>query len=300
MQEILSHTITYKGKLADDQIINSQDIAYSTLGAAKISTSIIHYICTGRVPKGNYAKSYQCVSRPPKPGSYEFVQYIIPVAPAFAENPQGFVLGASFLFQTIWCLLMNTLTKGPNHDIVAIIKAINEGNQARDKAWLEALNIVARERKINTQDGIELLDKHFNDTIPEMAKVNKNNAVNFVQPIGNSCDTVINFFQNGGNVTLGTSEAEMIRSRESDSVGEEIQYECIRITELNLSNGRCILNVLGFDENVPGYIHDPVLRQPSNIYSTALDKHKSLRLTAKPILRDSAVIKLHISNARPL
>ena len=298
MSEIISqHTITYTGKLADDQIVDSQDLAYSILGAAKISISVIHYFHFGRVPKGNYAKSYQCVSRPPHPGSYEFIQDLIPMASIITENPQRFILGVEFLFRTIWKFLLNRLIKGPNQNTEAIVEEVTEGFKERDETLLEILRILTKGHDVHNQNLVDLLNKVLDRTVPEMAKINKTNAINFVQPIGNSCNIINNHFHGGSNVTIGAPEAEAIRSKGSDVVGAETEYECIRITELNLNSGHCILDILGFDEKVTGYISDPALNQPSNIYSTALDEHKPLRLAAKPILREGEVKRLYINKA---
>lgn len=301
MPEIISpYTITYKGKLADNQLIDSQDLAYSILGASKISTSIIHSFCLGKVPKGNYAKSYQCVSQPPQSGSYELIQCIIPIIPAAAENPQIFMFGVEFLFRASWSLILNRLIKGPNPNIESILEKVIESNQKKDETLLEAIKILTKGHEVRDENLIRLLSECLNNTIPEMAKANRTSAINFVQPVGKSCNTINNYFHNGGDVTIGIPEAEAIRSEEPDVVGEETEYMCLRITELNLSSGHCMLDISGFDEKVTGYIYDPVLSQPSNIYSTALDEHKSLRLTAKPILRAGELVKLCISNAHLL
>ena len=308
MQKIISpYTIEYKGKLSDQHIIYSEDLALSILGASKVSTSIIHYIFTGKVPKANYKKQYVCVTNPPKSGSYEWLQWIIPMAPAILADPHAFRLATEFLFQITWDFLVNTLTRDPTKNLEAMGKIFAEINRQNNETHLEALKIFAQSMERSSKnltdvssrqaELIEKLENHIIETMPDMAKVNKTNAVNFVQPIGNSCTFINNYFYNGFDVNIDPAKAEAIRSKKPDTVGDQTQYECIRITELNLNNGHCFLELSGFDDKVTGGISDPILNRPSNIYSTSFDKHMPLILTAKPILRDGEVIKIHINNA---
>ena len=309
MQEIISpYTIEYKGKLSDQHIIYSEDLALSILGASKVSTSIIHYIFTGKVPRANYKKQYVCVTNPPKSGSYEWLQWIIPIAPAILADPPAFRWAVEFLFQITWDFLVNTLTRDSTKSIETMGKVFAEINQQNNETRLEVLKIFAQSAEKSNEnltdivsrqaEIIEKLENHFIETMPDMAKVNKTNAVNFVQPVGNSCTLINNHFYNGFDVNVDPAKAEAIRSKNPDTVGDQTQYECIRITELNLNNGHCFLELSGFDDKVTGEISDPDLNWPSNIYSTAFDKHMPFILTAKPILRDGEVIKIHISNAQ--
>ena len=309
MQEIISpYTIEYKGKLSDRHIVYSEDLALSILGASKVSTSIIHYIFTGKVPRANYKKQYVCVTNPPKSGSYEWNQWIVPMASTILADPPAFIWAVEFLFQKTWDKLVNTLARDSTKSIETMGKVFTDINQQNSEAGLEALKIFAQSMDKSNKnltdivsrqaEIIEKYENHSIETMPDLAKVNKTNAVNFVQPVGNSCTFIENHFYNGFDVNIDPAKAEVIRSKEPDTVGDETQYECIRITELNLNNGHCFLDLSGFDDKVTGEISDPSLNRPSNIYSNAFDKHTSLILTAKPILRDDEVIKIHISNAQ--
>lgn len=307
MQEIITpYRITYVGKLADDHIINSEELGYSIIGASKISTAIIHYIFTGKVPKRNYRKDYQCVTSQPASGCYEWVQYIIPIVPAVVGYEASFVLGAELLFQTVWDGLKNGLTNEKNFETMA--DTFVEINKDNNDAHIEALKIYAQSinaahdniRDVATRQAelTEQLGKHFSATMPELVREQKNNAINLVYPVGNSCNEMQKSFPQGFTVVIDSPEADVIRSREQDSVGNETEYNCNRLSELNLDGGHCLLDVEGFDDKVVGQISDPVLDIPNNIYSSALDDQSSLILIGKPIIRDGQVVKIHISNAR--
>lgn len=311
MQEIIApYTIKYTGRLADEHIIVSDDLGHSILGASKMSTAIIHFILYGKIPRRNYKKQYQCVTKPPKEGSYEWAQYIIPVVPALVGNPEGFKLGVGFLFQTTWEYLVDKLTNDSSTDFEIMAKTFSEVSDQNNKAHIEALKIFTQSMDKANQNMTDValrqsdltheLAKHFSQSIPELAALHKNNAINLVQPIGNSCTVINNNFYNGFEVSIDAPKAEIIRSTEPDIIGAETVYECIRLTELNLNNGHCELEISGMEKNIVGQISDPVLSVPGNIYSKALDEHIPIAITAKPIIRDGEIIKIHISNAEAI
>ena len=306
MQEVISpYTIKYTGGLTDEHIINSQELAFSILGASKISTSVIHYIFTGRVPKANYKKEYYCVTKAPQAGSVEWFQWVIPLVPHTVAYTEEFKLGAELLFQAVWDSIVNVLTRNSGKTMADTFLTINRQN---NEAFVEMMRISMQAiEKSNRSlsdvatrqsETIEKIVKHHATTMPELAKTNKTNAVNLVQPIGNSCVHINNHFYNGFSVDIDPVKADIIRLKDTDEFGELGRFECIRIWELNLNSGHCILELAGFEKRVPGLITDPVIQRPENAYSTALNEFKPLVLTAKPILRDNEIIKLHIVDAR--
>jgi hypothetical protein len=81
-------------------------------------------------------------------------------------------------------------------------------------------------------------------------------------------------------------------------VDEVQEFHCREITELNRETGHCILHLEGVEKAVTGKISDPLLAQPDNIYSRALNDHGPFRITAKPVRKGGALHKLYVSDAK--
>ena len=250
-------------------------------------------------------KNISVSQNPQKMGSYEWIQWVIPIVPLAVEDTLSLKLGAEMLFQATWDYIVKKLTHSPT-DFASqpLLEMYGKNTEALYDAFRLFLYTTEKQNRYLTDialgltETIEKLDKHYNETISDLAEANKTNVINFVQPIlGNSCTHINNNFNNGFNLEIDPAVADVINSTEKDTVGPRTDYECIKITELNLNNGHCILEISGFENKLTGQISDPVLGQPNNIYSTALNEHKSIIIDAKPIIRDGEVIKLHISDA---
>lgn len=68
-------------------------------------------------------------------------------------------------------------------------------------------------------------------------------------------------------------------------VGDIQDYVCEQITGLDVSTVLCKLKIKDIECIVNGKISDPVLELPQNVYSTALDMHTKIIITAKPHLQ---------------
>jgi len=75
-------------------------------------------------------------------------------------------------------------------------------------------------------------------------------------------------------------------------------FKCKRITEVNVENGNCILDIEGFDNPVRSKISDSAISKPNNVYTRALNNKTSLRLSAKPVKRNGVINKLFVSDAQ--
>jgi hypothetical protein len=75
------------------------------------------------------------------------------------------------------------------------------------------------------------------------------------------------------------------------------QFRCERISVINTKTGHCELTIQGIAGPVKGKISDPVLRQPKNIYTKALQEHVPLLISAKPVEKDGEIRRLYISDA---
>jgi len=297
LEVIQPWTLAYRGGITEDNIINTEEVGYSLIGCSKISTCIIHYILEGRIPKGNYAKSYQVFSKPPEAGSYEIMQIITHIGAISTIAPPAIYTAAlEHCFTMVWDFLMKQLTNNniSHENEMERLRENNEHNR-------EVLKIFATTTEVQSRthaEQIERLQQYTIDTIAEMAKINKPSAKNLVMPIGGTCDILVNnysSFQNPMNEELSVdrADADIIRSDQPDSIGDLQDFNCIEVIGLDTLRKSCHLKVEGIGE-IRGEISDPLLSSPNNPYTTALDNKTPITLQGKPIIREGEMIKIHI------
>ena len=78
------------------------------------------------------------------------------------------------------------------------------------------------------------------------------------------------------------------------------QFVCTRISEVNVVSGHCILSVDGLNGPVVGKISDPVLLEPKNVYTNALNSQTGFSFSAKPVKKNGEIHRLYVSTAREL
>jgi len=298
-------TIKYKGLLADSHQINSIDFGNSVIGHSALSTNIMHFISKWNIPKGKTKKEFQCVTTAPKEGSFEWVNYILPIAPAIQSLPD-FGNAIEYLFNNVSDFVVNKLSG--NDSIGKIADTMRKMNKDNNKAHIEALKIFKEANKENlvqfrklSKDRDKLTERlieTLGSTGSEFADSQKKPMIDFVQPIGGSCNKVVNYIGENKIFVIGRKEAEIIRTMPSERIGKIEEFVCNQITELNLNNGHCLLSIAnGPDEIIVGEIKDPEVKRPNNIYSSALDEHRGFIIKGKPVFKNGELVKIHVFDA---
>ena len=277
---ILPHTIRYTGGLSDNNIIDCYELSKSISGASKISNSIIYFISEGRVPKGNYKKKSRCVMEVPKPGSYELLLSIVPIVGFSSPYTEEILQSTQLLFQSLWGFIINP-QKQNTEQMKNIIDGFVEVNR-------------------QNQETIKTMSSDYREVrLQELANSNRSNAREYVSPVGNSCNQIHNHFHGDFHIDIDINIAQDLRSR-TEEMGQETDYECARMTRLNLETGHCKLELLPFGERVTGWIFDSTLEEPGNVYSAALNEQFPLILSAKAKMIDGKINELYITKARQL
>lgn len=276
---IIPHNIRYLGGLADENIIDCYELSKSISGASKISNSIIHFISEGRVPKGNYKKTFRCVTEVPRPGSYELLLCFIPIAGHSSLYTEEIIKSTQFLFQSLWGFIINPQRQ----------------NTEQMKNTIDGFVEVNRQN----QETIRTMSSDHKEVLQELVKSNRGNARDYVSPVGNSCDQIHNHFDGDFYINIDINIAKDIRSR-TEEIGEETDYICNRMTRLNLETGHCRLELLNSGGKVTGWIFDSTLKEPGNVYSAALNEQFPLILSARAKVIDGKIKELYITNAYQL
>ena len=292
--------VSYSGKMSSDGFINTEEVGNSLVGSSKISVSLIHYISEAKVPHGRYKKKYQCITKPPVHGSFEVEQVIthaILTGAVTLENSDVIQYAFEAYFERVWEWVKVLLTrKDVNHE--QEMERLRETSQHN----LEMMNIAMNAMKEVSRTHAESLEKlsKFNaDNLHDLAATNKNNAVTFVKPIGGTCNVITNNYFKYKNepqrsLAFDEAEADVIRSKEEDVVGDLQEYNCLRVIGLDTETKNFHLSIEGMDGDMKGIISDPVLSEPHNPYTTALSNHSGLIIKAKPIYRNGEIVRLHV------
>jgi hypothetical protein len=150
----------------------------------------------------------------------------------------------------------------------------------------------------HSNDNLASLHGKLIDTLPRIAEATRSHGKLLVTPIGNTCVSITQFTGTANAAVIDEPEAEVIRGDPEMEVDSMREFQCRQITEVNIRTGHCIVEVEGFDGQLPGKISDPALEQPNNVYTRALNGKTPFVITAKPVKREGVLHKLYISDAR--
>lgn len=293
---ILPFTVKYEGKDADQHIIKADMLGHSIVGASKLYNSIAHYCAFGYVPpKGNYKKEFACYANIPRSGGYDIPLFIAQLSNEYNLHSAIYKDAIGLLFpRIIWAVKQIWTRKGKTTQVVEeLTHALIE--QAKINAEVET-QLVNALTKAN--DNLASLQSQLIDQLPRLAENNRNNAKEFVTPIiGNSVVNINQFSGTNDLVKIDGADAEAINNDDME-VDEMQKFHCLRITEVNIRTGHCIMEIEGYEKPVSGVINDPVISTPHNIYTKSLDNGASFTISAKPVRKNGELYKLYVSDAK--
>jgi hypothetical protein len=151
-------------------------------------------------------------------------------------------------------------------------KQVHAG-QMQDKAWLQ-------------------------DTVGQLISSNRGALREVPAPIGSS----VRQMQIGASAlgpVIDEPAAEVLRAREPLQLGDLSEFEVL-VEGVFKTNGACRLKLLPEGRVVSGKITDPAVATPGSVYTRALDLGLSLKITAKPTLKDGEILTLYVSDAKLL
>jgi hypothetical protein len=145
--------------------------------------------------------------------------------------------------------------------------------------------------------------RHAIDAVVRIAENQRPAARQLVAPIGQTCTTLQIGQSYDGAVAIDIEMRNAIEAADPVVIGNAANFE-ILLSELDLENRSCkfrLRNVDNPESRTVGEITDPVLLQPNNPYSAALNSQRWLPVIAKPQLKEGDLDKLFISDiASPL
>lgn len=298
MSEILvpPFHISYEGKDADKHFMKAHQLGESIAGASRLYANVAHYCLHGSVAEPKQKKQVVCYVRPPVEGSFEYLLFIAALAPHGNLLNEIFRGGVDFLVKNVASSIKKLWTKPSEVENVVsrladvIEKQVSQGDNG--------LAMVLANGLIKAHSDQSALMGKLIDNLPLLAERTRPYAREMVSPVGDTCDSMTQFAHTDHAINIDESEAEVIRGGYEMEVDSMQEYRCRRITEVNVENGHCILEIGDSGRFVPGRISDPAIKLPNNIYTTALNNQTPITVIAKAIKKNGAVHQLHISDAK--
>jgi hypothetical protein len=176
-----------------------------------------------------------------------------------------------------------------------VIEAIVNYSVARFSAKPDAADRIASVA-ITALEQMGMDHRASMEALVRISENSRGNAKNFVSPIGETCLTVQIGREDDGAIQFDQQDRNAIEF-EPKEIGETGTYNVL-ITELDLQNKTCKLNVQGEseDKRIAGEITDPAITMPNNKYSLALSQKQWIQVAAKPEIVGGEVAKLYISD----
>lgn len=275
--------VEYKGLYAEDSFLDAQQLGRSLVGLGRISNSTLHFYFEGSVSTDPRLFGSRFYVGPPKQGSviFELVamaasgslplyfSVLCEVADQYIPKLMGALIfwriGRKSEFDQV---LEGLLEIANRHDEFA--RDVHQGHM-RDKEWLQ---------------------QHITDLaralVPAMREL--------PDPVGKSCNELkIGSTEVTEPVAIDEPTAQVLQSKEELIVADMRQYRGLFLG-VDTTNGSCRIEVEG--GIVRGKITDPALEVVENVYTHALDTHRPVLITAKPVLREGEIKRLYISDAR--
>jgi hypothetical protein len=289
--------LKYEGGDADRHIVEADTFGLSIVGGARYYTAVAHYCFFGFVPYGHYKRSFACYARSARPASVEQWLFIAPIiAGEFALHQAMYRAGISYIFRKVCdgVLKLWTTPKEIQAVVERLAAALEE--QARVNADVQTQLAMGL---VRSNDNLASLHAKLIETLPALAAATRSHGVRLVAPVGRTCKEIVQFADTPSESRITEADAEVIRGGGDMEVDSVADYQVNRIREINLKTGHCIVEVEGIGE-VRGKITDPSLEQPSNVYTSALDKHVGCSVQAKAVRKDGEIHRLFISDAKPI
>lgn len=267
--------ITYTGLYADAHLVDAQQLGKSLIGISKIANSLCHFYFFEQTTHDPRLYEIRFFAGPARAnGQIQEIFAIMNsgVLPLF----QPFVIaGAKIFIELATKYLIKRISGQKSEATVAIEKMAEVAVQAQ-KAQMQ-----------NT--------RWLQKTMEKLLNVNRHSLREVPEPVGKSVRKMSVGIKDDAT-EIDEPTAEVLRAKDQMEVGEMGEY-VVTMEGVFKTNGACKVK-LDNGVIVAGKITDPVLDQPGNIYTHALDRAEPLLVTAKPTMKDGEINRLFISNAR--
>ncbi|RBP79582.1 hypothetical protein EBI01_15285 [Marinomonas rhizomae] len=274
--------LKYEGGQTDRHVIDAIRFGESLKGVGKLYSSVAHLLFTGELLQPRAQPVVRVEASESGSGCYE-IGVLLSTVGAHSDLflSQNMDVYKWLISKMVGFIHDDATGRGDAKKVAdEIMKASKENPE---------VNQILAQGAIDNQ-------KALIDILARVALDNRGPLKSLVAPVGPDCKSLQQF--EGGLITT-EADADAIRSKKELTVGDIQDYVCEQITGLDVSTGLCKLKIKDIEGIVNGKISDPVLELPHNVYSTALDMHTKIIITAKPHLQLDQIKKLYISNALP-
>ena len=294
-EPIGSFQIHYRGGLASDGILEAESFSRSLLGASKLYNSLVHYAETGTILRGNTSRRFTIYTRATRLGrSVDQEWVVMPLVAAYAGDPKLYndliitTLKALAVFVTSWW----SRPGARERELQIFADSINDMHRTS----LDALTRMTTEREKTMRHLIRErreVSGRMLDSAPNLAETSAPPLRELIQPVGESCDAVVQFPEDENEIVLRENEAEEIRGGVAE-LTELRQFRLLDISRLNKRTGSCTVLVDELGRRVWGTILDPSLSLPNNEYTRAMNLDLELDVLAQASMKNGRVSKLYI------
>jgi hypothetical protein len=275
--------IAYRGLLADQHLVDAQQLGKSLIGVAKVANSICHELFHEDITHD--PRSYQirfCVGPSKKNGLIQEIFAVVSSGQMPLYSPILLTVGKKLTELVFDAVVEKALGKKKNADNAVdkihslamqhteFAKQVHKGHM-REKAWLQ-------------------------DMVTDLVRENRAPLRQIPEPVGRT----VRLLQIGSarrSSVIDEPAAEVLRSPDQLTLGEPAHYE-VRIHGVFKTNGACKIEILDEKKIVSGKIADASLEKPGNVYTKALNEGAVLKVVAQPTMKDGKLHRLFITAAK--
>ncbi|WP_139165392.1 hypothetical protein [Filomicrobium insigne] len=281
-------------------MIDAQQLGRSLAGIGRLYRSVNHFYFTGKMPTKIRKSEVQILVGPPQEGSISYALWVLIAHGTLPMYPQ---LLAEFSDICTPEVVKAVIAKRAGQTKIAEkaidkIAEIAEHNAELSKRFIEYAQLVEaghQERaRADQQDKAKLLG-----VIERLGQLNASAMTEMVAPVGPSVRQLVHSKGDTAEYVIDEPVADAIRSRGVLEVQEAISMT-VRIEAVDKIRRTC--KIISGDGTPPitGKITDPVVTEPQNVYTRALDNATPIVVTGKPVLKDGDWHAFYISGARAL
>lgn len=275
--------IRYTGLRAESHVLDAEELGNSLIGFSKTSNSLVHFYWSGQVTKRSESFDIRYMVKPPKDGSF-----IIEVVPYIRDGMLPIIAGP--------------LAQFGNEVVSALWGAVVDKILGRGSDMEKALSVIDNMSKQNTELAKMAMDGHMQDKawmkekIDQLIDANRNAIRQLPAPVGNSCSQQMIGQGTQISTLIDEPDAEVLRSSGEVEIGAPKVYRA-QFTALSTTTGAGRAHIDGSEEEMHIKVTDPAVMTPKNIYSKSLHEAATIKITAKPMIVNSIIKKLFVSDA---
>jgi hypothetical protein len=275
--------VTYLGLYADSHFVDAQQFGKSIIATSKIANSICHFLLFSEITHDTRAFQVKFFVGPSKENG--LIQELFAIMnsgqfPAF--TPAVMEIAKPFIEHTFDAMIKTVLGKKDDANVSLEIIREMANRHADFSDRVHAGHLREKERLM--------------DIVERLIGENRAPLREVPEPVGKSVREM-RIGKLPSPTIVDEPAAEALRSREHLTVGDSATYNA-RIEGVFKTNGACRIRLLDNNQIVSGKITDPSLGQPGNVYTAALNEGTNLQVTAKPTLKDGAIKRLFVSDAK--